>query len=71
MFSSDLVAKGVTFSIAVSAFYCFLWSRFPLAVISDSGRYFEMSLSVSPGRVANDPSLIVWSRGRLVWQSRI
>ena len=42
-----------------------------LVVISDSGRYFEMSLSVSPGRVANDPSLIVWSRGRLVWQSRI
>ena len=71
MFSSDLVAKGVTFSIADSAFHCFFWSRFPLDVISDYGRYFEMSLSVSPGRVTKDPSLIACSRGSLVWQIRI
>ena len=56
--SSALETKGVTFAISDSAGHCFCWSRFPLDVISDSGRYFEMSVSVSPGRVSKDPSLI-------------
>ena len=41
------------------------------AVISNSGRYFEIIFSVSPGHVDNDPSLIYWSRVRLVGQQRI
>ena len=41
------------------------------AVISDSGRYFEISFSVSPGHIENDPFLIAWSRVRLIGQKRI
>ena len=71
MFSPDLVDKGVTFAAAAAAGRCFCWSRCPFAVISDSGRYFEISFSVSPGHIDKDPSLISWSRVRLVGQQRI
>ena len=68
MFSPALVDKGVTFAAATAAaagryFYC---SRFHLSVISDYRIYFEIILSVSPGHVEKDPSLIAWSRVRLV-----
>ena len=71
MFSPDLVDKGVTFSAAAAAGRCFCWSRCPFAVISDSGRYFEIIFSVSPGHVEKDLSLIVWSRVCLVGQQRV
>ena len=71
MFSPDLVDKGVTFAASAAAGRCFCWSRCPFDVISDSGRYFEIILSVSPGHVEKDPSLIAWSRVRLVGQQRI
>ena len=71
MFSPDLVDKGVTFAAATVAGSFSCWSRCPFAVISDSGRYFEISLYVSPGHVEKDPSLIAWSRVRLVGQQRI
>ena len=58
MFSPDLVDKGVTFVAAAADSHCFFWSRCPFDVISDSGRYFEISFSVSPGHVEKDPSLI-------------
>ena len=61
-----LVDKCVTFAAVADAGRCFCWSRFPFAVISDSGRYFEMSFSVNPDHVEKDPSLIAWSRVRLV-----
>ena len=66
MFSPDLVDKGVAFSsaaVAGSWFYC---SRFHLSVISDYRINFEIRLSVSPGHVEKDPSLIAWIRVRLV-----
>ena len=68
MFSPELVDTGVTFSAAADADRCLCWSRCPFAVISDSGRYFEIRLSVSPGHIEKDPSLIAWSRVRLVGQ---
>ena len=71
MFYPALVDKGVTFSSTAAAVSCFFWSRRPFAVISDSGRYFEISFSVSPGHVQKDPSVISWSRVRLVGQQRI
>ena len=71
MFSPALVDKGVTFAAAAAAGCCFCWSRCPFAVISDSGRYFEISLSVSPGHLEKYPSLIAWSRVRLVGQQSI
>ena len=71
MFSPILVYKGVTFSAADAVGHCFYWSRCPFAVISDSGRYSEISFSVSPGNVDKDSSLISWSRVRLVGQQRI
>ena len=71
MFSPDLVDKGVTFAAAAAAGRCFFWSMCHFSVISDSGRYFEISFSVSPGHVEKDPSLIAWSRVRLVGQKRI
>ena len=71
MFSPDLVDKGVIFAAAAAAGCCFCCSRCPFAVIPDSGRYLEISFSVSPGHVENDPSLIVWSRVRLVGQHRL
>ena len=40
-------------------------------MISDSGRYFEISFSVIPGHVYKDPSLIFLSRVHLVGQQRI
>ena len=52
--SCALVNKGVTFSAAAAAGNCLCCYRCPFAVISDSGIYFEMSLSVSPGHVAKD-----------------
>ena len=58
MFSTSLVAKGVTFVAADDNSCCFCWSRCPLDVISDSGIYFEMIFSVSPGHVAKDQYLI-------------
>ena len=66
-----LVDKGVSFATASSDGGCFFWSRCPFAVISDSGRYFEISFSVSHGHVEKDPSLIAWSRVSLVGQQRI
>ena len=66
MFSPALVDKGATFSAAAVVGRCFCWSRCPFDVISDSGRYFEISFSMSPGHVEKDPSLIAWSRVRLV-----
>ena len=71
MLSPALVAKGVTFAAADAVGSCFFWYRFPSAVISNSGRYFEISLSVSPGHVTKDPSLIACSRVRFVGQRRI
>ena len=71
MFSPDLLDKGVSFAAAAAAGRCFLCSRRPFAVISDSGKYFEISFSVSPGHVEKDPSSIAWSRVRLVGQQRI
>ena len=71
MLSPALVHKCVTFVTAAAAGRCLCWSRFPFAVISDSGRYFEISLSVSPGHVDKDPSLIAWSRVHLVGHQRI
>ena len=71
LFSPDLVDKGVTFSAADAAGRCFCWSRCPFSVIYDYGRYFGISFSVSPGHVEKDPSLIAWSRVRLVGQKRI
>ena len=71
MFSPDLVDKGVTFSPATAAGLCFCWSRCSFAVISDSGRYFEISFSVRPGHVEKYPPLIAWSRVRLVGHQRI
>ena len=73
MFSPGLVDQGVTFAVAVAAAAgrCFCWSRYPFALIYDSGRYFEISFSVSPGHVEKYPSLIAWSRVRLVGQQRI
>ena len=69
--SPALLDKGVTFSAAsVSSCYC-CCSRCPFAVISDSGRYFEISFFVSPGHVEKDLSLIVWSRVCLVGQQRV
>ena len=65
MFSPDLVDKGVTFTDDAAAGRCFCWSRCPFDVISDSGRYFEISFSVSPGHIEKDPSLIACSRVRL------
>ena len=66
MFSPALVDKCVTFSAASAAGCLFYWYRCPLSVISDSGRYSEISLSVSPGHVAKDPYFIAWSRVLLV-----
>ena len=71
MFSPALVDKGVTFSDATAGGCCLCWYRCPFAVISDSGRYFEISFSVSPVHVEKDPSLIAWIRVRLVGQQRI
>ena len=66
MFSPALVDKGVTFVEDDASGRCFCWYRCTFSVISDSGRYFEISFSVSPGHVEKDPSLISWSRVRLV-----
>ena len=71
VFYPDLVDKGVTFAAAATAGRCLCWSRYPFAVISDSGRYFEISFSASSGHVENNPSLIYWRRVRLVGQQRI
>ena len=71
MFSLALVDTCVTFSAASAAGRCFCWSRCHFAVIYYSGRYFEIIFSVSPGHVDNDPSLISWSRVRLVGQQMI
>ena len=69
--SPDLVGKGVTFSADAAAGCSFCWSRCPFDVIYDSGKYFEISFSVSPRHVEKDPSLIAWIRVRLVGQKRI
>ena len=71
MISPDLVDKGVTFTAAADADRFPCWSRCPFAVIYDSGRYFEIRFSVSPGHVEKNPSLIAWSRVRLVGQQSI
>ena len=71
MFSPELVDKGVTFAPADADGHCFCWSRCPFAVTSDSGRYFEISFSVSTSHVDKYPSLIAWSRVCFVGQHRI
>ena len=71
MFSPALVDKVVIFASAAAAGRCLYWSRFPFAMISDSGRYFKISFSESPGHVEKDPSLISWSKVRSVGQHRI
>ena len=71
MLSLGLVDKGVTFADAAAGGLCIFWYRCPFAVISDSGRYFEISFSVSPGHVDKDPSLIAWSRVSLFGQQSI
>ena len=71
MFYPDLVDKGVIFVSDAAAGHCFCWSRCSFSVISDSGRYFEISFSMSPGHVDKDLFLIAWSRVRLVEQQRI
>ena len=69
--SPVLVDKCVTFASAASAGCCLCWSRCPFDLISDSGRYFEISFSVSPFHVEKDPYLIACSRVRLVGQQTI
>ena len=54
MLSPAFVDTCVTFSSAAAAGHCFCWYRLPFSVISDSGRYFEISFSVSPGHVEKD-----------------
>ena len=71
MFSPVLVDKDVTFSADAAAGRCFCWSRCPFSMISDSRRHFENSFSVNPGHVEKDPSLVFWSRVRLVGQQMI
>ena len=71
MFSPTLVDKCATLSATAATDRCFCWSKFPLAVISDSGRYFEIIFSLSPLHVAKDPSLIAWIRVSLFGQKRI
>ena len=66
MFFPYLVDKGVTFAADAATGRILFWSRCPFAVISDSGRYFEIILSVSPGHIEKDPSLIACIRVRLV-----
>ena len=68
MFSPDLVDKVVTFAAAAAAGRCFCWSRCPFDVISDSGRYIEISFSVSTVNFEKDTSLIACSRVCLVGQ---
>ena len=63
--------KCVTFAAAADTCRCFWWYICPFAVISDSGRYFETSFSVSPGHVEKDPYLIAWIRVRLVGHKSI
>ena len=71
MFYPALMDKGVTFSADDAAGFCFCWSRCPFSVISDSGRYFEIRFSESPGHFEKDPLFIAWIRLRLVGQQRI
>ena len=71
MFYPALVDKCVTFSSTDASGCCFFWSKYPLSMISDSVRYFEISFSVGPGHVAKDPYLIAWSRVYLVGQQSI
>ena len=71
MLSATLVDKGVSFAAVDAAGRCFFWSRCLVSVISDSRRFFEISLSVGPGHVEKDPSLIAWIRVRLIGQQRI
>ena len=71
MFSPALADTGVTFAAAAAAGCCFCWSSCHFALISNSGRYFEMIHPVSPGHVEKDPYFIAWSRVRLVGQQRI
>ena len=65
MFSPALVDKVVTFADpdTTGDFFCWFWC--PLAVIYDSGIYFDIIFSVIPGYVTKDPYLILWSRVRL------
>ena len=71
MFSPALVDKGVMFAAVAAAVSYFSWYRCPFDVISDSGRYFEIRFSMSPGHVEKDPSLIAWSRVRLFGKQMI
>ena len=71
MLSPDLVDKCVTFADSATTGRCSFCSMCPFAAISDSGRYFEISVSASPVHIEKDPYLIAWSRVRLVGQQKI
>ena len=71
MFSTDLLATGVTFAAAAATGCCFYCSRRSLDVIYDSRRCFEMSFAVSPVHVMKAPSLIAWNRVQFFGQKRI
>ena len=71
MLYNAFVDKGVTFADDAAAGCCFCLFRCPFDVIYDSGRYFEISFSMSPGHVEKDPSLIAWSTVHLVGHQRI
>ena len=66
MLSPVLVDKYVTFAADVAAGNCFCWSRCPFPVIYDSGGYFEISFSVSPGHVEKDPIIDCLEQGAFV-----
>ena len=74
----DMICGAVTplvyfgcISVAPEYLLVLLWSRSNVAMISDSMRYFEIILSLSPGHVEKDPSLIAWSMVCLVGQQKI
>ena len=58
VFSPALVDKVVIFSAAAATGNCFFWSRCLFSVISGSGRYSEISFSLSTGYVEKYLSFI-------------
>ena len=70
MFSHAVVDKGVTSAASYTAGRFLCWSRCPLAVIADYGRYLEMVFSVIPGHFAKDPSLISCIRVFFGWAAK-
>ena len=62
IFSPALVSIGFTILAAATTSYCVCWSKWPLEMISDYGRYFVIIFSVRPVHVEKDPSLIACIR---------